>query len=177
MNNLRVQNVNLPFFVRAVTEHITLKDKILDKIHSMGTHCIVEPGEQISNTDWHLSSNRERPYWDLVSSVAYEHLNTIGNYLYPDFQSKCTHINNYWFQQYLTSDFQDWHTHNMSFSNVYFVELSQPTQSTTFRLGGTEFQVEVREGEILTFPGFVQHTSKPNKGAKKTVVVFNSSWN
>ena len=89
-------------------------------------------------------------------------------------------IFNYWFQQYKKKDFHTWHIHGgCNFSCVYYVDIDDNCSKTTFRLlDGSEFDVAVKEGDVLVFPSYMPHTSKPNKSNKtKTIISFNMGTN
>jgi hypothetical protein len=83
-------------------------------------------------------------------------------------------IQNYWFQQYYYNNYHDWHNHpQCHFSSVYYLELPKGTPITEFKVSQ---EIEAKEGDIITFPGYLFHRSPPNGLKKrKTVIVFNSS--
>ena len=83
--------------------------------------------------------------------------------------------NQVWYQQYKKGDYHGWHRHpNNTFSNVYYVSLPKNSASTSFRYSGKEFEINVKEGQILTFPSYLEHCSKPNPSDQiKTVISFN----
>ena len=89
--------------------------------------------------------------------------------------SKSWRIQNAWFQQYINNNFHKWHNHpDTNFTNVYFVELP-------FKNLGTEIlnhsQLDLNEGDLLTFPGHLYHKSPLNYSNKrKTVISFNSNF-
>lgn len=161
------------FYVTDVKEHLEIKKPILDAINRMGVHSMIEPNQELCNTDWHLNTNFSRPYWNIVAPYCVEHLSKISTHL--GFNS--VSVANYWFQQYAQGDFHDWHGHaSVMFSSVYFVNLPTKELQTTFKFNGVEFQVNVSEGQILTFPSCYLHKSSPNTtDTIKTVVVFNSN--
>jgi len=146
------------------------KEEILKAIDSMGSHSLIERGQQISNTDWHLQRDYLRPYYDIVQPIIEQCLSEANKKM----GSNIIDIGNYWFQQYNTGDFHEWHNHGMStFSSVYYVELPKST-STTFRYMGDEFQVDVKEGNYIIFPSYLRHCSKINKTKqRKTVIALN----
>jgi mannose-6-phosphate isomerase-like protein (cupin superfamily) len=163
-----------PFYLYDVPIHSEIKSLILEGIKSMGTRSVTTAGQQISNTDWYLSERYPRPYFEYLKLVTDVHLNLImqaTDFCNADIELK---LLNYWFQQYEESDRHSWHIHEYSvFSNVYYVDLPNGAAKTTFKVSGKEFEVEVAEGQILTFPSCFQHCSKPNKVGTKTVISFN----
>jgi len=61
------------------------------------------------------------------------------------------------------------------YSNIYYLDLPEGTSKTTFKFIDKEFEVDVEEGDILTFPGSMLHCSKPNTSEHtKTVIAFNT---
>ena len=165
---------NYPFYLYDVPNHAEVKSAILNGIKSMGTHCVIKERQQISNTDWHLSPQLERPYIAYLAPIVEAHLQILlkSSNLFevePDLK-----LANYWFQQYAKNDKHDWHMHEYCiFSNVYYVDLPAGAAKTSFKVGGKEFEVKVSEGQILTFPSCFPHCSKPNKASTKTVISFN----
>lgn len=161
------------FYVYDVPHHTAIKPKVLAGITVMGTHSVVEGDQQISNTDWYLSGNYLRPYRGELQNTFDLHINFI-NEIAGIPKNSLLELGNYWFQQYSQGDFHDWHLHGDSvFSNVYYVDLPDGASKTTLAMNGIEFEVDVAEGQILTFPSCFVHCSKPNKTAVKTVVAFN----
>jgi ectoine hydroxylase-related dioxygenase (phytanoyl-CoA dioxygenase family) len=84
-------------------------------------------------------------------------------------------VDNYWFQQYKRNDYHSWHIHeNGLFSCVYYVDMPNEAPKTTFNILGNETEVSVSEGQVLVFPSYLLHCSKPNKNIKtKTIISFN----
>jgi mannose-6-phosphate isomerase-like protein (cupin superfamily) len=168
-----IKNVDLGVFIKPVLNHKLIKDNILSAIEKMGKHSLVEEHVRVSNTDWHLLPSYDRIYRHFMFDLAKEHCEELKRIL--DYKTKIE-PDTFWFQQYETGDFHDWHVHKYSmFSNVYYVELPEGSVNTTFKFLGREFQVKVKEGDILTFPSFLEHCSKPNQSTRKTVVSFNSN--
>ena len=156
------------------SNHSTKKEQILDAILSVGV-CSVKQikNYSLSHTDWHLSEKWGRPYWPLVEDEIKKHIEEISKICNG---GNCL-IDSFWVQQYKDEDYHDWHFHgNTMFSSIYYVELPTETQ-TTFRFLNQEFFIECKEGDIITFPSYLSHCSKPNKsGSRKTVIAFNFSF-
>jgi hypothetical protein len=162
----------IPIFKSEVLHHAKNKNIILKAIESLGVHGLVEKDQQIYNTDWYLSGEIYRPYYELMRPI----MESVCREIYDVIQATGTQqygIRNYWFQQYKSGDYHKLHTHvGTSFSCVYYLDLPEKASPITFKLYGKEFVVPVKEGEILAFPGFIPHLSEPTK-ANKTVIVFN----
>jgi hypothetical protein len=162
-----------PFYVYDVPNHTEVKQRILNGISSMGVHSLVEEDQRIANTDWHLSVNYLRPYYEELKNILSAHTQALNlEAKLPEAIS--LNLRNYWFQQYAEGDYHGWHIHeNSIFSNVYYVNLPTGAAKTSFKVAGKEFEVEVAEGQILTFPSCFLHCSKPNQVGTKTVISFN----
>jgi|TARA_R100001530_G_scaffold69912_1_gene49544 hypothetical protein len=156
-----------------IPDHRKHKLILLDLIKSIpNLSSRVKGSDNISKSDWYFNSLFPREYWDYFSKL-----------LNPWFESMKVNygnehvkvmIGNYWFQQYSTNSSHEWHNHpNCNFSSVYFLELPNKDMITEFK----DFKnIDAKEGDIITFPAYYLHRSKPNKTKKrKTVIVFNSS--
>ena len=160
------------FYLHDVPNHAEVKHQLLDGIRAMGTHSFIEGLDKISNTDWHLKPDCYRPYFQHLHPIVTPHLRTIGQRV--GVPEGILNMSGYWFQQYLEGDYHGWHIHeNSVFSNVYYVDLPEGASKTSFKLGGKEFEVPVKEGQILTFPSCFLHCSKPNSAGIKTIISFN----
>lgn len=162
------------FVVSDVPNHQELKQQILDAIKKVGTHSSIIEGSSFCNTDWELGPNFPKPYLPIVQPLFIEQLKKMCA-IYPT-KTTATLIN-CWFQQYALGDFHDWHLHhNSTYSSVYYVELPEDSSKTTFKFLNQEFEVDVKEGQILSAPSFLLHCSKPNKSEQiKTIIAFNAS--
>jgi len=162
------------FVLSDVAKHQELKQQILDAIKKMGTHSSIVETHSLCNTDWELNSNTPRPYFSIVQPVIEEQLKK----LCALYQNKTTAtLQNFWFQQYASGDFHGWHLHDRSiYSSVYYVELPEGSSKTTFKFLNQEFEIDVKEGQVLSAPSILMHCSKPNKNEQvKTIVAFNTS--
>lgn len=161
-------------YISNVENHKNIKPKILHNIQKTGEYSMRDSEQSISNTDWHLRPNFPRPYWDIFKDFADSHNNKIMEL--AGFKSWTTC--NYWFQQYKKGDYHKWHIHGDSlFSNVYYVDLPNDEIKTEFILHGELLNINVKEGQILTFPSFMIHRSPENIYSDiKTVVAFNTNF-
>jgi hypothetical protein len=171
------------FTVFKLDNHDTMKPMILSAINKMkvnsirqeetiGVHGVLDEAQSISNSDWDLPRDTERPYYPIIYPV-FEHVcKAIKDKYKYHMHLK---VDNYWFQQYKTSDFHSWHIHQGGlFSCVYYVELNSDLPKTSFNILGEAKDMEVSEGQILVFPSYLLHCSKPNKNKKtKTIISFN----
>jgi len=170
-----IRNIAIPahVFIRAAPAHSDIKPRILEAIHVMGEFSYKGVNNSIFNTDWHLAANVVRPYFDVVRSTIAEHVEAIR----VDQKYDTVSVGSVWFQQYKKGDFHGWHNHSQcTFSSVYYVDLAGGTPKTSFLYNGVEFDVEVSEGDILTFPSYLAHKSGVNASENiKTVIAFNAN--
>ena len=80
-----------------------------------------------------------------------------------------------WFQQYNQSNVHSWHNHAYTqFTNCYFLELPDASHKTEILdINGNILDYNAKEGDIITFPAWMKHRSKPHEGEQKTVIAFN----
>ena len=161
------------FYTYEVPNHSEVKNKILEAIASEGVFSLEVSDQKIFNSDWHLHANHNRPYVQHFYPVIEKHVQklteTVG--MPPNINLS---LRNFWFQQYKEGDCHGWHIHGSAvFSNVYYVDLPDGAAKTSFKVDGKEFEIEVSEGQILTFPSCFLHCSKPNPTGVKTVISFN----
>ena len=125
----------------------------------------------IFNTDFFLPQQHERKYLSYFYEIIRPYLNKIA----LDLNSEKWIIHNTWFQQYLNSNYHDWHTHSgCQFTNVYFVEL--PDKSLITEIFNNK-KINLNEGDLLTFPSYLYHRSPINSlNKRKTIISFNSSF-
>lgn len=162
------------FFKSSSEKHIVLKEKILNEIKESPSKENIEDAK-ISNQDWTIDRDIKRNYSETFKEIIREHLTEQTKLLHC---SSCE-VKNFWFQQYENGDTHDWHTHPESqFSNIYFIECTKENSTEFKKIGLPEtFQIDIKEGEILSFPSFYMHRSKPILDkSRKTVIAFNTCF-
>ncbi len=151
-----------------VHNHSKIKKQLLDKINLIPTNPLHSNNESIMHTDWNLPPNMHREYASLFFEVIKPHMAKITQDL------KCSRydIELFWFQRYGHKSKHSWHTHPRAhFANVYFVECPKGL-STKFM----HFEEECEEGDIISFPAFLPHSSPMiTENSYKTIISFNSS--
>lgn len=169
---MNIINKSLPFFITDVQEHLEVKEKVLNDIYKMGEYSFINETQRISSTDWHLNNEFNREYINHLINIFNNVCNQMNDYLKSDAKLE---IRNYWYQLYRKGDYHKWHEHFFcAFSNIYYLSLPEDSVKTSFRIGSEEFEVDVKEGQILSFPGIFTHCSKENTSDKeKVVIVFN----
>ena len=163
----------MPIFKFTADNHKIIKPLILKTIKSMGSYSVINQDQCITNTDWHMGSEFKRPYFDHLKFLIENAGKQVEQYF--NYKDKNIKMRNYWYQQYFKGDYHTWHTHgSSSFSCIYYVDLNKDNPKTTFRINKNEFEIAINEGEVLVFPGFLEHTSKENiSNDVKTIIAFN----
>jgi hypothetical protein len=178
---IEIRDVNIPcyFYSSIVAEHEEIKVNFLDQLKNFPIYGIDELNQQrLYNTDFFINNLRFNTNfnYNFVLPSFTKHNKAVKELLQysepGDFKVVAM-----WYQQYKKGDYHFWHNHPWSvFSNIYYVDLPAGVSHTSFRFLGQEFEVEVQEGQILTFPSFLEHCSKPNLSDNiKTVISFNSN--
>jgi hypothetical protein len=170
-----IENNNIPgyVFVTQLSNHLKYKKWFLNYLSTINVVGVFNESEKIYNTDYYITNKTiYQEYYNYFTPIFkdyFEELTKHNNYNEP------ISLHSMWFQQYQKGDFHNWHRHPTSFSNVYYINLDDKNSKTIFLLNGREFYVDVKEGQILTFPSYIQHCSKPNQSNNlKTVIAFNS---
>jgi len=170
---VNILSIPSAIFKTEVLNYADKKEQILTSISSIGICSVKTKSYSLHHTDWHLSKEWERPYWPLIEGEIKKHVEKVCK----EFGESSAVISHFWVQQYGHEDYHDWHFHGKTtFSSVYYLELPAEVQ-TTFKFLNQEFLIDCKEGDIITFPSYLNHCSKPNKsGHRKTVIAFNFSF-
>lgn len=162
----------MKYFITKVKDYKNISKELIDKIDSIPKNPFSQFDDQISHTDWNIPRDVEREYSKIfIDKVLKPYMPKIASKL----KSRDWSVQNHWFFQYQTNDKQDWHLHeHTQFANVYFVELPTKSSVTDF----LDFKSpKVEEGDILSFPAYLYHRSKPLRSKKrKTIIAFNTSF-
>ena len=155
--------------------HQEIKPIILESINSFTIKTIKNKQDSISRTDWQINKYVPRTYFKhldpFIQTTYFEFVKSMG--------ASKLNINNIWFQQYQINDTHNWHCHpGTHFSNIYYLELPEDAPRTEFKHPfniNKTFSFDIKEGDVLTFPGWYVHSSPVVKSdTRKTVVVFNT---
>lgn len=176
MIEIKTGNIPCCVFLSDVSEQNRCKTEFLNFVKSSPVFsAYIKDEVRVYNTDYYIKDTDYcKSYHEYFYPIFNAHLASLSDYL--KYVTPLS-IDKVWFQQYKKNDFHTWHTHGFSlFSSIYYLELPNESSKTTFRFLGKEFQVEVKEGQILTFPSFLEHCSKPNPSEHiKTIIAFNSN--
>ena len=164
------------YIVTDIKEHKENKIKLIRSIDAM-PQSYVSTAEEKLKTDWNISADHRREYLEIFYGMIKPYMGEMAKKL------KCPHweIHNTWYQVYEKGDRHDWHTHGMAnYTNVYY--LSLPNKSIKTQLYDVVSEsiienIEVQEGQVLTFPASVIHRSPVNEtDGKKMIISFNSNF-
>ena len=167
---MNIKTIPGEFIIYDVPDHTKHKDILLKLIDKIPTN----PYEGVSKTDWNLPTDFEREYAKyFYSKITPLHSTDLVKY----FKSKKCDITNIWFQQYKENSSHHYHSHpRANFTNVYFLELPDEQFKTSIKIKEKEYAYEAKEGQIITFPAYLLHTSKENGSLRKTIISFNSNF-
>jgi len=129
------------------------------------------------STDWLIDKEVSRPYLDyFYNNVIEPTLIKIGEDLRLG-PVNCE-VRNAWFQQYEEFGVHQWHNHaGTQFANVYFLELPDGEYVTEIQgLNKKLIKYSAKEGDVITFPSWLLHRSKPNGKGRKSVIAFNTCY-
>lgn len=164
------------YTVKSFTQHEAHKDKTLELISfSNYKSPKIDAAEvNITKTDWEFSNTNREWLSYLQEPLMSEMFDIYKNMGYSGFQ-----VNEIWFQQYLQESEHGWHIHGSNFTNVYYLELPEGTPKTQIINPYNQkdiIEVDVKEGDLLTFPSYVLHKApKNNSDKRKTIISFNTN--
>jgi|TARA_R100001460_G_scaffold6517_4_gene17102 uncharacterized protein YjlB len=146
------------------------KKNLIDLIFKIPQTIRVSSDEKIFHTDWAIPNTMRREYKEYFEkNILKDFLN---NFLIKNKFNE-VEIDNIWFQVYNTGDFHKFHTHaKANFTNVFYLQL--PTSCVKTNI--VDVDLEIEEGDILTFPAFMKHESPINKFKEfKIIISFNTN--
>jgi len=164
------------YIINKIKEHEKNKDKLLKLIENIPKTSVQSKRENINHSDWNLPKDFKRDYLILFYDIVKHYMNDIMKSLHC---SKWD-IRNGWFQQYTKNNKHEWHVHqHTNFSNIYYLEMPDQNMKTEFYniLTKEIITFDLKEGDLLTFPGHLLHRSKTiNTLNRKTIISFNSNF-
>lgn len=177
--------------VNTVENHETHKKELLECFErfkgyydtKMPSQYVRKTGERILlenvHSDNHIHNIRKAGLDYFYESIIREIMPKIGEKLLLNkFGEFDWDIHHAWYQQYYEDGAHIWHTHpNCQFTNIYYVEMPNEDYKTeVLGVNGKLITFDAKEGDIITFPSWLQHRSKSNGKDRKTVISFNSSY-
>ena len=167
------------YIVTDIKEHKQNKSTLLRYIDEMPPSTVDRQrfDESVSKTDWNLPSSYKRNYLDTFYDMMKPYLGEMALKL------KCNqwYVLNTWYQVYEKGDMHGWHIHGrVNYTNVYYLSLPNKVMSTQlYNVVDDKIikNIEVKEGQLLTFPASVIHRSPINKvHEKKVIISFNTDF-
>lgn len=157
--------------------HTDIRDAVLAGIDAMPTVDFTVTGRSwISKCDWTVARDHDRPYrqhLDPALGVYFDQLIAHAGY-------QLLMVHNLWFQQYTTGSEHNWHVHrDCQFTSVYYLELPDSAPRTEYKdpYTGLIGDIQVQEGDIITFPSFMIHRAPKNTDLqRKTIISWNSDF-
>jgi len=148
------------------------KKELLSQIEAIGQHSLINEYCKITNTDWGISNDVERPYKNTLVTILNKHFAELRQKM-----SYTASVDNFWFQQYEKGDYHRLHNHSgCNYGSVFYLELPKNMQTVFYKTPRMEeaFQVDVQEGDFLMFPSQLIHESVPNTSEhRKTIISIN----
>ena len=167
--------------VNRIEEHDKHKPILLDKIalFQRNNETFTKMTHSVDMyTDWQLPRDVKREYWTYFRSLIEPTMDKIAHTIGFIDSTYKWRIGAWWFQQYLEGGTHDWHNHPRThFANCYFLELPDEQYITEIiGANGKICKIHAIEGDIITFPAWMKHRSRPNGKERKTVIAFNSNY-
>jgi hypothetical protein len=165
------------YILTDIKEHQHNKNKLLSLINKMELSIINNGNDIISKTDWNLPKENKREYINFFYKIITPYMNNMA------FKLKCKswNISNAWYQVYKEQDTHSWHIHeNNNYTNVYYLDLPErniKTQLYDIIENKVIDEIEIKEGQLFTFPAHIIHRSPINTSDKtKIIISFNSNF-
>lgn len=174
---MKILPLKLFYIITDIKEHQQNKDTLLSLINKMEYSKINNGKDVISKTDWNLSQNTKREYVSFFLSMITPYMNIMANKL----KCKSWDIHNAWYQIYKKGDTHSWHIHQqVNYTNIYYVDLpEEKIQTQLYDIIENKIidEIQIKEGQLFTFPAHIIHRSPINTSDKnKTIISFNSNF-
>jgi hypothetical protein len=168
--------LDTPAIILPLAEHAEIKEELLKLIDAeeAGIPIIQNDTLDITRCDYGASF-KPRVWSDFIKPYILAHKTKVSKDLGYDGFS----IHNIWFQQYKEGSTHGWHIHTKcQWTNVYYVDMPEGAPKTQLVNPWNQTDIitmDVKEGDVLTFPSFVIHRAPANAVIHpKTIVSFNS---
>ena len=160
-------------FIYDVPNHEEHKKNIIELIKKIPQNKY----ENISHTDWNLPPTMQKDWQHYFNKNIYTYFEDV----FRDLTNFKVFKENSWFQWYETNDYHVWHTHpRCHFTSIYYLNLPNDklkTQLYDIRDEKIIDEIEVNEGQLLTFPANIIHRSPENYSDElKVIISFNSNF-
>jgi hypothetical protein len=177
-----VGKFEIPYFVYRI-ENPSLKEQILNNLEKSEGSNSVTDYENVSKTDWYANSNKNYFYKTFIESegdnyykILKPYLDEVLRDLEKNDDESTLSVEQGWYVQYKKLNYYNYHDHlGARWAIVYYAELPSDGPKTEFEnFFGKPIRVNVNEGDILVFSGWLKHRSPPNiSRERKTIIAFN----
>jgi hypothetical protein len=171
--------IDCPYVISSFSNHKEIKQQLLNLIDTADFESVKFENVEtdISKTDWQLAQEINREWLQLILNPLVDHMKTVYSHMGYD----SLLIKDVWFQQYLNKSEHGWHVHSSNFTNIYYLEMPEGTPKTQIinPFNQTDIiELDVNEGDIVTFPSFIIHRAPKNiSNFRKTIISFNADVN
>jgi len=168
------------YYVFRVKNHRKIKEQILQYI-SYRQKTPTHDGCFISNTDWINGAYPPLGDFHYIDILLQDNQQSLNEFYKKKFvKTKQYQITNAWFNQYDSFSGAEHKPHihpNSDITNIYYMELQNKNLITRIIHPKTKKVIipRVCEGDILCFPGNIEHFSPQNfTKTRKTILAFNT---
>ena len=163
--------IQIPYVVSDFEHHKDIKPKLLKFLEKQNSTKSKQICEIYEKSDWYIDAGIMRDYWKFLYPSLSQHMATV----YKSLGIEKYNYSNAWFIQYGAGGKLDWHRHQDQYwASVYYVDMPNNECGTLLKNPFDEaiIKPKVKEGQILTFPGIIEHCSPVNE-IEKTIIAFN----
>ena len=162
-------NIEQSILIKHLQHHSVLKTTLLNSLRFAQGIANKSELESISKTDWtNAKDMTSRPYVHQIQTILTNHILSMFNHQYQSIV-----IDQLWYQQYLQSDFHQFHIHNAQYSAIYYLELKDNTY-TQILVNNKIKDIEVTEGDVVVMPSTVVHRCPAVESEyRRTIISFN----
>lgn len=175
-----IKPIPCPYIISKLPEHESIKENVLGLINEAESTRYTYPNDytDISRTDWNVSRDVERFYLkDVIQPITNLLQSRFDELGYDEIK-----IRNIWFQQYNKGSEHGWHVHlGCQWTNVYYLDMPDGSPKTQLLNPMNQeeiIELNVNEGDVLTFPSFILHRApRVESDVIKTIISWNSDSN
>lgn len=178
-----IGKIEVPYFIFKLEDHLSIKSELLDLLDNAPGTKSIRSTETIYKSDWQYNqyANSFRKNFVESSSINYfkklePYINKVIDEVVPKLNKDPLAVSQGWFHQYKKMNYYFYHWHpGVRWGLVYYLELPKNGPKTEFEnFFGQPITVDVNEGDLLLFPGWLKHRSPPNLSEeRKTIIAFN----
>jgi len=179
---LRTGKFEVPYFIYDIVGE-DIRTQILHLIENTQGYRSIKSYENLQKSDWEYNQNPldfKKKYVDSSKPNCYNLLKPFIDTIIEDLnkfdKDSSLYVSQGWFNQYLRLNHFAYHWHlDTRWALVYYVEFSEDAPKTEFENAfGNPITVDVKQGDILIFPGWVKHRAPPNlSNNRKTIIAMN----